>query len=57
MVPSYAFSNPVLSTFYSRCERELGYRVGELQAVGGEHIAFVPSRDVRRIGFRDALDP
>ncbi|APR76265.1 Hypothetical protein A7982_01612 [Minicystis rosea] len=53
----FYFAHPVLSTFHARCERELGYRVGELEAAGEEHITFVPAADVRRVGFRDALDP
>jgi hypothetical protein len=53
----FYFSNPVLSTFYARCDSELGYRVGELEALDGGLIAFVPSADVTRVGFRDALDP
>lgn len=53
----FYFAHPILSTFYRRCERELGYRVGELEGVGEDRIAFVPSAEVRRINFRDALDP
>jgi hypothetical protein len=53
----FYFSHPVLSTFYRRCEHELGYQVGDLTAVSDHHIAFVPSPRVREVGFRDALDP
>lgn len=53
----FYFGNPVLSTFYSRCERELGYRVGELKRVGPSHTELIPSPDVRRINYRDPLDP
>jgi DUF218 domain len=53
----FYFSNPGLSTFHSRCESELGYRVGELRSAGDYHTEFVPSPDVVRINYRDALDP
>jgi hypothetical protein len=53
----FYFANPVLSTFYVRCQRELGYRVGTLTAAGDQHIAFAPSPDVTRVGYLDALDP
>ena len=53
----FYFSNPGLSTFHSRCEAELGYRVGELQSAGDYHTEFVPSAEVNRINYRDALDP
>lgn len=53
----FYFANPVLSTFYHRCEAELGYRVGELNRVSPGHTEFVPSPDVRRINYRDPLDP
>lgn len=53
----FYFSNPVLSTFYARCDSELGYRVGELDAVDDGLISFVPSADVAEVGLRDALDP
>ncbi|MFT3773089.1 MAG: hypothetical protein QM820_47520 [Minicystis sp.] len=47
----------MLSTFHRRSEKELGYRVGDLTAAGEQHIVFTPSPEVRRVGFRDALDP
>jgi hypothetical protein len=53
----FYFSNPTLSTFHRRCERELGYRVGALSGAGPNHTEFVPSPDVRRINYRDPLDP
>lgn len=53
----FYFSNPGLSTFHSRCESELGYRVGELTSAGDYHTEFIPSTDVDRINYRDALDP
>jgi len=53
----FYFSNPVLSTFYARCERELGYRVGELEGAGARHTTFIPSPAVERINYRDPLDP
>jgi hypothetical protein len=53
----FYFANPTLSTFYARCDSELGYRVGVLEALDGGLISFVPSPDVTRVGFRDALDP
>ncbi len=53
----FYFSNPVISTFYARCQSELGYRVGDLQDGGDGLVAFVPAPEVTRIGFRDVLDP
>jgi hypothetical protein len=53
----FYFANPTLSTFHARCESELGYRVGDLQADGDSRIAYVPAPEVARINFRDALDP
>lgn len=53
----FYFQNPTMSTFHKRCVDTLGYRVGELSKVGPHHTAFEPSPDVKRIGFRDALDP
>lgn len=49
--------NPTISTFHARCERELGYRVGELRGAGAAQTEFMPSEEVRRIGYRDVLDP
>jgi hypothetical protein len=53
----FYFANPTLSTFHARCERELGYRVGNLEAHGDSRIAYAPAPEVVRIAFRDALDP
>jgi hypothetical protein len=53
----FYFAHPTLSTFHGRCERELGYRVGELTGAGEGHILFVAAAEVRRVGWRDALDP
>jgi hypothetical protein len=53
----FYFSNPTLSTFHARCERQLGYRVGELSSAGPNHTEFIPSPSVRRINYRDPLDP
>ena len=53
----FYFSHPNLSTFHARCERELGYPVGELMSCGEHHTVFVPSSDVLRVGYRDPLDP
>jgi hypothetical protein len=53
----FYFGNPSLSTFHARCQRELGYRLGDLEKDGDHRIAFTPAPEVRRIGFRDALDP
>lgn len=53
----FYLANPTLSTFHSRCERELGYRVGELEGIGDGRILFTPSPDVDRLSFRDPLDP
>ncbi len=60
----FYFSNPNLSMFHSRCQDELGYRLGELddKPTGtpfpdGSHAEFTPSSKVRRLNFRDPLDP
>lgn len=53
----FYLANPGMSTFYARCERELGYRVGDLNEKGEGQIEFVPSPEVRRINYKDALDP
>lgn len=53
----FYLANPTLSTFHSRCERELGYRVGALEGIGDGRILFTPSPDVDRFSFRDPLDP
>ena len=53
----FYFAHPTLSTFHGRCEKDLGYRVGELTGAGEAHILFVPAPEVTRVGFRDALDP
>lgn len=53
----FYFSNPTLSTFHLRCERDLGYRVGELASAGEHHTVFVPSPAVSTVGYRDPLDP
>lgn len=53
----FYFSNPTMSTFYARCEKELGYRIGDLKDGGDDHAIFEPSPAVRRINWRDPLDP
>lgn len=53
----FYLKNPTLSTFHARCERELGYRVGELTSAGDGRILFKPAPDVDRPAFRDPLDP
>jgi hypothetical protein len=53
----FYFSNPMISTFYARCQSELGYRVGDLEDGGDGLVAFVPAPDATRVGFRDVLDP
>lgn len=53
----FYFANAGLSTFHGRCERELGYRVGDLDEIGEHRIELIPSAEVTRIGFHDALDP
>jgi hypothetical protein len=54
---TFYFSNPEISTFHGRCERELGFRVGELEEAGPGRVAFTPSKDVQRFNYRDPLDP
>lgn len=53
----FYLSNPTLSTFHSRCRRELGYEIGELRGIGDGRIELEPSADVDRLGYRDPLDP
>jgi hypothetical protein len=53
----FYFAHPTLSTFHARCDRQLGYRVGELEEDGDHRIAFTPAPAVARVMFRDALDP
>ncbi len=53
----FYLAHPTLSTFHSRCERELGYRVGELRGIDEGRIELVPSPSVDRPSFRDPLDP
>lgn len=54
---TFYFSNPEISTFHGRCERELGYRVGTLTEAGPSRVSFTPSREVQRFNYRDPLDP
>ncbi|MBW2524708.1 MAG: YdcF family protein [Deltaproteobacteria bacterium] len=53
----FYLSNPYISTFHARCERELGYRVGTLVDLGRKRIAYSPSAEVHRVNYRDPLDP
>ncbi|MFO0586509.1 MAG: YdcF family protein [Polyangiaceae bacterium] len=53
----FYLAHPTLSTFHSRCEQELGYRVGELHGVDDGRIEFLPSASVDQPSFRDPLDP
>ena len=53
----FYLANPTLSTFHLRCERELGYRVGDLHAVDDGRIELTPSAEVDRPSYRDPLDP
>jgi hypothetical protein len=53
----FYLANPGLSTFHSRCERELGYKVGELRGVGDGRIEFETAATVDRPSYRDPLDP
>lgn len=53
----FYLANPTLSTFHGRCERELGYRVGDLERVDEGRIELTPSSQVDRFWFRDPLDP
>lgn len=52
----FYLANPGLSTFHGRCQRELGYKVGELRGVGDGRIEFEVSPDVERSHY-DPLDP
>lgn len=53
----FYLANPTLSTFHARCERELGYRVGDLHGIDEGRIRFTPSVQVDRPSYRDPLDP
>lgn len=53
----FYLAHPTISTFHGRCERDLGYRVGTLEADEDRGIAFVPSSEVTRFGYQDPLDP
>lgn len=53
----FYFSNPTISTFHLRCEKELGYRVGVLTDAGENRTRFEPAMAVTRILWRDPLDP
>ncbi len=41
---------PAVSGFHRRCERDLGYRVGDLRPAGLGRVRFTPSPDVEREG-------
>lgn len=53
----FYLSHPTLSTFHGRCERELGYRVGDLRSVEDGRIELTPAPEVDRPSYRDPLDP
>lgn len=52
----FYLAHPTVSTFHGRCERELGYKIGELSGDGDGRIRFVPSPEVDTPGY-DPLDP
>lgn len=54
---AFYLSYPTLSTFRLRCQRELGYSVGELDGMDEHHIAFRPAPEVDTVDYRDPLDP
>ncbi len=54
---AFYFAKADLSTFHERCEKELGYRVGELAGAGTGLVAFTPSLHVTEPSYRDPLDP
>lgn len=53
----FYLQNASLSTFHVRCQKELGYTVGELRGAGVGRIEFQASPQVERISYRDPLDP
>lgn len=53
---SFYFARPVMSTFYLRCLKELGYSVGVLLWKSPTQTLFAPSYRVLRRGI-DPLDP
>jgi hypothetical protein len=54
---SFYFSEPDISTFTIRCEKELGYRVGDLGFVDLWRTGFRPSRKCLTIDPSDPFDP
>jgi hypothetical protein len=54
---AFYFGHPMLSGFHARCDRELGYRVGDLRRLDEHHIRYTPSPAVELPNFRDPLDP
>jgi hypothetical protein len=53
---AFYFAHPTLSSFHGRCRGELGYHVGDLDAVDDNHAAFQPSPAVHTPNYRDPLD-
>jgi hypothetical protein len=59
----FYFSFPDTSHYHQRCRNELGYTVGELKdaqldgVIDTNHAVFKPYKEVRRINYRDPLDP
>ena len=55
----FYFSAAWISDFHGRCQRELGYLVGELTDVGADawRSAYRPSPEVHQVQWTDPLDP
>jgi hypothetical protein len=59
----FYFSFPDISTFHLRCRSELGHTVGDFEDaqldgfIDTSHSVFTPAQDVRRVNYRDPLDP
>lgn len=52
----FYFAHADLSTFADRCQRQLGYRVGELRGVDDHHVSFTPAAEVDAPNYRDPWD-
>lgn len=53
---AFYLSDGDLSTFNLRCQRTLGYQVGDLEPVDDNHILFQPSGACRTPSYSDPLD-
>lgn len=54
---TFYFAHQGLSSFDGRCERDLGYKVGELRDAGGSMVEFAPAQGVTKLNYKDLFDP